>query len=166
MHHQVPRERLAIFIEEEEKHDEVFIKVMSVIVDGNTTLVSNSSVPSLDGNRLVNIINAIEKNEEEASGGFEEEEDEEVDGVEVVGGDALESKGGWEGGLYTPDYDYHGVEGGFSADICPYPTYYSYFTVLILLGATLLAQVTITLAKNSEILHGYLTRVIIYNMFE
>ena len=63
----------------------------------------------------------------------------------LEGGDALESKGGWSG---ISDYDYHGEEDGYNANICPYPTYYTYFTVLILLAATLLAQVPLVTLHN------------------
>lgn len=124
---------------------------MSVLVnDGdNSTLVNSTDGVAVAGSkRMTDMINRIEEQQkkkqifddmEEASGDDQKEFADE----ELVGGDALESKGQWSGvsGVYSQDYDYQGEDDRYNADICPYPTYYTYFTVLILLGATLLAQV-------------------------
>ncbi|XP_018006383.1 uncharacterized protein LOC108664322 [Hyalella azteca] len=136
-----PNDALTIFIEEEEKHNEVFIKVMSVLEDGNETLTNTTSSPPIPSNISLKKLRKTGHTLEDGAGSVVSD-----GGDDMVGGDVLESVG--ISGVYSQDYDYHSEEDGYKADICPYPTYHTYFTVLLLLGATLLAQVS-HLAKSA-----------------
>lgn len=145
--HRQSLDGLTIVIEDEEKHDEVVIKVMSVLEDGNETLTSDNGtlfdLPALpwDKSELFLPKEDVAKNKNSKAHYPKNSATDESDMSEdkIVGGDVLESIG--MPGDFGHDYDYHGGDAGYNAEICPYPTYHSYFTVLVLLGATLLAQV-------------------------
>ncbi|KAF2362285.1 Adenylyl cyclase class-3/4/guanylyl cyclase [Trinorchestia longiramus] len=146
-----PNEGMTIFIEEEEKHNEVFIKVMSVLEDGNETSTSPNTTldeglekqgdaSQRDYNPHTDGETGFDRELEGSTGWTARDGASGSDRDSIMGGDVLESIG--LPGIYSHDYDYQGEEGGYNAEICPYPTYHTYFTVLLLLGATLLAQVS------------------------
>ena len=149
--------RIPSYIEEEEKHNDFSIKVMSVQgTETNGTMNADGTEPGKrvsDGpgrnsrHRVREMVRHPKVAEDSRKSGEE---------FEGSGGMIEENVGELVARVYPPDYDYHHQEEeGFNAFVCPYPTYYTYFTVLIQVGATLLAQVI----KHHQILENIIDSI-------